>query len=116
MIVYAVIARFADSTVLAEHMLSGIEGNIPQVTLMLLKALQQSGAIPNGARRTFVHRGDAEMALCDAFGGDVQQWTSWIRGEDGQTNSPVEDYYYHLAHEDEVVYLSLTENAGRPSM
>ncbi len=60
MLLYAVIARSNDGTILAETTAAGIEGNHPQVTQQLIQGLVGNPTlVSQGNRKTFAHVGQS---------------------------------------------------------
>uniref|UniRef100_A0A7S2I7R4 V-SNARE coiled-coil homology domain-containing protein n=1 Tax=Helicotheca tamesis TaxID=374047 RepID=A0A7S2I7R4_9STRA len=59
MIIYTVICRDTDGTVLAESTSGIAEGNFPQITREFINCLiNNPETLPDGARKTYTHRGD----------------------------------------------------------
>jgi len=120
MIVYTSISRYEDATVLCESTTSGMEGNFALVSTQLLQAFRSSNALPDGARRTFVHRSSSNLELggmpipfCTS--GMVWGLDSWFSCDTSDPSIVPLDAYFHILKEDGVVYLGLTNDAGRPS-
>ncbi len=132
MIVYASITRFENCTVFCESTVSGMEGNFAVVSSKLLQAFRSSNSLPDGARRTLVHRNSSShndsssatravevegirIPFCTQ--GLVWGTDSWFGDDPLDDPSLVQvDAYFHILKEDGVVYLSLTNEAGKPTL
>jgi hypothetical protein len=129
MIVYTSVTRFENCTILCESTLSGMEGNFAVVSSKMLQAFRSSNNLPDGARRTFVHRNSASsrnentvelegihIPFCTQ--GLVWGTDSWFSGGDALNDPSLVqiDAYFHILKEDGIVYLCLTNEAGKPTM
>mmetsp|Transcript_11788 Transcript_11788/g.25105 ORF Transcript_11788/g.25105 Transcript_11788/m.25105 type:complete len:306 (-) Transcript_11788:167-1084(-) len=132
MLLYAVIARSKDGAVLVESMVAGMEGNFPQITVEVLErvvstsnynsalgTLESSSKVellPDGARKTFVQRGDDSL-----FGGLLGMATQWTcfgfqtpsgGDEESQPTHSSGDvaYYFHLHRKDNIISLCISDD------
>ena len=132
MILYAVIARAKDGTVLVESSVAGVEGNFPRITIEVLERIVSSSnyvsalgtlesssnveLLPEGSRRTFVQKHDEPM-FGGIFSGVAQQWTCFGFDNDvesssgGAANNGDMDYYFHLRREENVICLCISDDA-----
>lgn len=112
MIIYAVISRASDGQALVESSSSSLSGNVPQVTGLLLDTLKSNpDHVPNGTRKTFVHRNDEEQAFCGAMD-DWNPFKSFAVNAD--PSPPVSsdlDYFFHVLHVDLVFYVCLSDDS-----
>eukprot|EP00586_Coscinodiscus_wailesii_P008429 CAMPEP_0172524056 /NCGR_PEP_ID=MMETSP1066-20121228/293985_1 /TAXON_ID=671091 /ORGANISM="Coscinodiscus wailesii, Strain CCMP2513" /LENGTH=271 /DNA_ID=CAMNT_0013307163 /DNA_START=34 /DNA_END=849 /DNA_ORIENTATION=+ len=112
MIIYALISR-ADGTVFVESTVSGVEGNFPQVTRVVLDRLKDdeeslSGSLtqlPEGGRRTFSHDNTHNEHCGDLFP-NMCMPTS-VYDEIGTGNGR---NYFHVMRQDGVIYLCLSDD------
>ena len=104
MIVYAVICRPKDATVLAEHSSESLmSGNAPQVTIALMEHLRDTPNVLNdGDMKTFVHS-NAEAE--DDFFQDFMNVCAMQMDV-----SDVDDYYFHLFRKDGVIYCCISHD------
>jgi len=135
MIVYASITRFENCTVFCESTVSGMEGNFAVVSSKLLHAFRSLNSLPDGARRTLVHRNSSSHNGSSSSGtstravevegiripfctqGLVWGTDSWFGDDPLDDPSLVQvDAYFHILREDGVVYLSLTNEFGKPTL
>lgn len=120
MILYSVIARAKDGAVLVESIVSGVEGNFPQVTVEVLERIVGSSSVPlpDGGRRTFVQRRDLPVFGGLFHGAMATQWTCFglnnandleSHAKRGGGNGDV-DYYFHLCRKDNVIILCISDD------
>jgi hypothetical protein len=123
MILYAVIARSKDGTVLVESTIGGVEGNFPQITVELLQRVVATSnwnsvlgtlestakeeLLPEGSRRTFICRHDEGF-----LGGIFSGVANWGCGdaESGSANEDSLDYYFHLCRGQDVICLCISDD------
>lgn len=131
MIIYTVIGKEEDGAVLVESSHEGIEGNYPLIATQLLERLRDDPSlVPNGNRKTFIHREDIEtggnFAVC---GGSDSLWglgaSSWFGGGGGGNSSSNAatsatgtisgglDHYFHVLHGESAFYICLSDDTGR---
>jgi len=89
MIIYTVVCRARDISILIEVSSPDLGGNAPQVTTNLLQHLRRNPT-PEGERRTFVQRNASEQN--DVFSLFMESCAPPLGGEDGW----VEENYFHL--------------------
>jgi hypothetical protein len=110
MIVYAVISRSHDAAILCEFSSEALTGNAPQVTASLLEHLRDHPAImKEGDLKTFRHSnqgGDEE----DFFSQFIQACSVAISSTDELDPGAVEEYFFHLWHQDGVFYCCLSDD------
>lgn len=122
MILYAVIARAKDGTILVESTIGGVEGNFPQITVEVLQrivstsnwtsslgTLQSSSSVellPEGGKRTFIQRHDEGL-----FGGIFAGVANWGCGdeEEGVMEDKL-DYYFHLSRGSGLICLCISDD------
>ncbi|KAL7505375.1 hypothetical protein ACHAXN_002870 [Cyclotella atomus] len=122
MILYAVIAKAKDGTILVESTIGGVEGNFPQITVEVLQqivatsdwtsslgTLQSSSAVellPEGGKRTFIQRHDEGF-----FGGLFSGVANWGGGdEESGVMEDKLDYYFHLSRASGVICLCISDD------
>eukprot|EP01083_Nonionella_stella_P219942 787376_1 len=131
MLIYTVICR-ADGTVLTECTTSGMEGNFPQVTRVIIDYLKdrhtsinsgngrtapvESISFPEGNRRTFIHQSNESEVQQQHWGIDnlpplCGGWPDLFYGDEdddeeevGSTVSPLSNYF-HVFRKGDVFYL-----------
>jgi hypothetical protein len=102
MIVYAVICRASDATVLSEHSTDSLSGNAPQVTIALIQHLKDHPDIVKDSElKTFVHNSDD----ADDFFSDFLNVCSMNFGLD-----EIEESYFHLYLKDGVFYCCISDD------
>ena len=138
MILYALVARSKDGTILVESTIAGVSGgNFPQISVEVLQkvvstsnynsavlgTLQSSSAnamLPNGSRRTFVQRSGGD----GFFSGLAAQWSCYYGnnndnnnnssfGNDNSNNSNTNgelDYYFHMYHNEDIITLCISDD------
>jgi hypothetical protein len=109
MIVHAVISRSHDAAILCEFSSEALTGNAPQVTASLLEHLRDHPAImKEGDLKTFRHsnQGDDE----DFFSQFIQACSVAISTTDELDPGTVEEYFFHLWHQDGVFYCCLSDD------
>ncbi|KAG7365452.1 synaptobrevin [Nitzschia inconspicua] len=110
MIVYAVICRSKDAGILCDYSSEALTGNAPQVTASLLEHLRDHPAImKEGDLKTFRHRNDG-MSDEDFLSQFLQACTVAINTSDELDAGAVEEYFFHLWHQDEVFYCCLSDD------
>jgi len=104
MIVYAVICRAKDATVLAEHSSDSLmSGNGPQVTIALLQHLKDHpDIVKDGELKTFVHNN--EEGVEDFFSEFLNVCA--MNFED----DILDEYYFHLFLKDGVFYCCISDD------
>jgi hypothetical protein len=122
MILYAVIAKAKDGTILVESTIGGVEGNFPQITAEVLQrivstsdwtsslgTLQSSSAVellPEGGKRTFIQRHDEGF-----LGGLFSGVSNWGGDEESGVMEDKLDYYFHLSRASGVICLCISDDA-----
>lgn len=110
MIVYAVICRSKDASILAEYSTEALTGNVPQVTAALLEHLRDHPAImKEGDLKTFRHRNDGSSEE-DFFSQFLQACTVAVTTADEMDLGAIEEHFFHLWHQDEVFYCCLSDD------
>ncbi|KAL3910567.1 MAG: hypothetical protein SGILL_007644 [Bacillariaceae sp.] len=110
MIVYAVICRSKDANILCEFSSEALTGNAPQVTAALLEHLRDHPAImKEGDLKTFRHRNDGTSEE-DFFSQFLQACTVAVSTAEELDLGSVEEYFFHLWHQDEVFYCCLSDD------
>jgi len=120
MIIYTVVARASDGSVLAECSAAGMEGNYPSVLQQLIVILnKRPKLISVGNRKTFMYPSNERSsndANCDACG---SFWTGidgllGITGDSGEGSSNSLDHFFHVIRGEGVWYMCLSDdNEGR---
>mmetsp|Transcript_9354 Transcript_9354/g.20040 ORF Transcript_9354/g.20040 Transcript_9354/m.20040 type:complete len:296 (+) Transcript_9354:218-1105(+) len=130
MIIYTVIGKEADGSVLVESSHAGVEGNFPLIATQLLEKLcDDPNLVPIGNRKTFIHREDPESGGCGAGnficgggeGGGGGLWgmgtPSWFGGSDPSSSEGEGacglDTYFHVLHGEAALYVCLSDDTGR---
>lgn len=127
MILYAVIARSKDGTVLVESTIAGVEStNFPQVTVEVLQrvvatsnwnsalgTIESSAKVellPDGTKRTFVQRHD-EGFLGGLLSGVAVQW-GCLNGDAEAWNNREDclDYYFHMCRGHGIICLCISDD------
>eukprot|EP00592_Proboscia_alata_P020555 CAMPEP_0194417394 /NCGR_PEP_ID=MMETSP0176-20130528/16487_1 /TAXON_ID=216777 /ORGANISM="Proboscia alata, Strain PI-D3" /LENGTH=249 /DNA_ID=CAMNT_0039223271 /DNA_START=174 /DNA_END=919 /DNA_ORIENTATION=+ len=111
------ISRFSDAIVLVESTVPDVEGNFPQVTRTIIEKLRFMD-IPDGARRTFVdnqrQESSSDSAVHEPFYEGV--WGMMNCNFDSpDVNQSNDEYFFHVAKDDGLVYLMLSEEIGKDS-
>jgi hypothetical protein len=110
MIVYAVICRSKDAAILCEFSSEALSGNAPQVTAFLLEHLRDHPAlVKEGDLKTFRHANPGADQE-DFFSQFLQACTVAISTSDELNPGDVEEYFFHLWHQDEVFYCCLGDD------
>jgi hypothetical protein len=108
-IVYTVICRSKDASILVEVSSEALTGNAPQVTTALLEHLRDHPAAMNeGDLKTFVHRNEDDGY--DFFSQFMQACTISITTTEELDIGAVQEHYFHLWHEDGVFYCCLSDD------
>lgn len=105
MIIYAVICRAKDATILAEHSSESLmSGNAPQVTIALMEHLRDHPNIfKDGDMKTFVHsNGEAQ----DDFFQDFMN----VCAMQMETDLDIEEYFFHLFQKEKVIYCCISDD------
>mmetsp|Transcript_23537 Transcript_23537/g.27790 ORF Transcript_23537/g.27790 Transcript_23537/m.27790 type:complete len:284 (+) Transcript_23537:58-909(+) len=120
MIIYTVVARASDGSVLAECSAAGMEGNYPSVLQQLIVILnKRPKLISVGNRKTFMYPSNersSEDVNCDPFG---SLWNGidgilGITGDSGEGSSNSLDHFFHVIRGEGVWYMCLSDdNEGR---
>jgi len=133
MIIYTVIGKEEDGAVLVESSHEGVEGNYPLIATQLLEKLRDDPSlVPNGNRKTFIHREDdlesgGNFAVC---GGSDSLWglgasaSSWFGGGNSSSGAAPAgksgagaggglDHYFHVLHGESAFYICLSDDTGR---
>ena len=112
-IVYAVICRARDASILVEVPTEALDGsNAPQVTTALLEHLRDHpAAMKEGDLKTFVHRnGNGDWHGDDFFSQFMQACTVSIKTTEDLDLGTVQEHYFHLWYNAGVFYCSLSDN------
>eukprot|EP00804_Cyclotella_cryptica_P031203 CCRYP_019398-RD/>CCRYP_019398-RD protein AED:0.41 eAED:0.47 QI:275/0/0.5/1/0/0/2/0/271 len=128
MILYAVIARSKDGTILVESTVAGVEStNFPQITVEVLQrvvatsdwnsalgTIESSSKVellPDEAKRTFVQRHD-EGFLGGLLSGVAAQW-GCLNGdvEAGSIGEDCLDYYFHMGRGRGIICLCISDDS-----
>lgn len=105
MIVYSVIARAKDATVLAETSSENlISGNAPQISIAFLKHLSDNPNqyIQDGEKKTFVYSEEDE----DDFFSDFMN----VCAMKMDVSDILEEYYFHLFCKDGIFFLCISDD------
>jgi len=127
MILYALVARSKDGTILVEQTIAGVSGgNFPQISIEVLQKVVSTSnynsavlgtleanasdeMLPNGSRRTFVQRhGGAGF-----FSGMATQWSYYGNNNDDGNNEQGNgelDYYFHMYRNEDVITLCISDD------
>lgn len=138
MILYALVARSKDGTILVEQTIAGVSGgNFPQISIEVLQKVvatsnYNSGVLgtlestatnemlPNGTRRTFVQRHESGF-----FSGLATQWSCYYAGNTNddeenttnnnnnkaqQSNNGELDYYFHMYRNEDIITLCISDD------
>jgi vesicle-associated membrane protein 7 len=129
MILYALIARSKDGTILAEQTIAGVSGgNFPQISIEVLQKVVSTSnynsavlgtlestasneMLPNGSRRTFVQRHDSGF-----FSGLATQWNCFYGHNDDSVNKNAQtsgelDYYFHMYRKEDIITLCISDDS-----
>ena len=78
MLLYSLVARSRDGSILVEAKTSGVEGNCPQVTSQLLQKLVEDPSLsPIGVRKTFTTNIITKSSRSTLNGGDIEMSNYW---------------------------------------
>ena len=103
-IVYAVICRASDATILVENTSSELKGNAAQVTLALMEHLRDHPElVEDGDHKTLKHRNDEENDFFDHF---VHAACTAAHLDDDDPD----EHFFHLLLKDEVFYCCLGDD------
>lgn len=104
MIVYAVVCRVQDATVLADHSSDSLtSGNCPQVTVALLQHLKDHpDIVKDGELKTFVHNNEEGV---EDFFSDFLNVCAMNFDDDF-----LDEYYFHLFLKDGVFYCCISDD------
>lgn len=128
MILYALVARSKDGTILVEQTIAGVSGgNFPQISIEVLQkvvstsnynsavlgTLETSASnemLPNGSRRTFVQRHGGS----GFFSGLATQWSYYGNNnsddsKNAQGNGEL-DYYFHMYRNEDIITLCISDD------
>lgn len=126
MILYALVARSKDGTILVEQTIAGVSGgNFPQISIEVLQKVVSTSnynsavlgtlesnasdeMLPNGSRRTFVQRhGGAGF-----FSGMATQWSYYgnNNNNDEERGNGELDYYFHMYRNEDVITLCISDD------
>lgn len=125
MILYALVARSKDGTILVEQTISGVSGgNFPQISVEVLQKVVSTSnynsavlgtleseateeMLPNGTRRTFVQRNGVGF-----LSGFAAQWSCYYgnnNAADGKNNGEL-DYYFHMYRNEDTICLCISDD------
>ena len=131
MILYALVARSKDGTILVEQTITGVSGgNFPLISVEVLQkvvstsnytsaawgTLESSATtemLPNGCRRTFVQRHESGLGF---LSGMATQWSYYgnnnSNSNDGQSsnNNGELDYYFHMYRNEDIITLCISDD------
>jgi len=132
MILYALVARSKDGTILVEQTIAGVSGgNFPQISIEVLQKVVSTSnynsavlgtlesaasedMLPNGTRRTFVQRHGSGSGF---FSGLATQWSYYGNNDDdGNTNNNSAqgngelDYYFHMYRNEDIITLCISDD------
>ena len=137
MIIYTAIGREDDGAVLVESSHEGIEGNFPLIATQLLEKLRDDPClVPNGNRKTFIHREEdlengsgSDFVACGSdslwgLGASASSWFGGAKTSSGATSagsagagagaiSNSLDHYFHVLHGESAFYICLSDDTGR---
>ena len=133
MILYALVARSKDGTILVEQTIAGVSGgNFPQISIEVLQKVVSTSnynsavlgtletnasteMLPNGTRRTFVQRHGGS----GFFSGMATQWSYYgnnnnnnsddNNGQGGNNNGEL-DYYFHMYRNEDIITLCISDD------
>lgn len=106
-IVYAVICRASDATILVENTSPELKGNAAQVTLALMQHLRDHPElVEEGDHKTLKHRNDEEEDFFDHF-----VHAACTAGAMDDDDEP-DEHFFHLYLKDEVFYCCLGDDPG----
>ena len=102
MILYSVIARSSDGTILAEATNAGVEGNQALVAQQLIQALvKKTSLVAIGNRKTFAHVSTAMEAMKD--GNHDAYWGTH------ESSSGTMENYFHVQRGESTFYVCLSD-------
>jgi hypothetical protein len=106
-ILYAVICRANDATILVENTEPALKGNAAQVTLALMQHLRDHPElVMEGDHKTLLHRNDEEEN--DFFSHFVDAACKAANLDDDEPD----EHFFHLYLKDEVFYCCLGDDPG----
>jgi hypothetical protein len=104
-IVYAVICRASDATILVENTSPELKGNAAQVTLALMQHLRDHPElVEEGDHKTLKHRNDEEDDIFDHF--VHAACTAGALDDDDDED----EHFFHLLLKDDVFYCCLGDD------
>lgn len=110
MIVYTVICRAKDASILCERSTEALQGNAPQVTTALLEHLRDHpDVVKEGELRTYIHRND-DTIPDDIFGQVLHACTVPITTAEQLELGSVQEHYFHLWFESGVFFCCLSDD------
>jgi len=117
MIVYAVICRSKDAAILCEYSADDLTGNAPQCTAALLEHLRDHPKIlKQGDLKTFRHTNKATYGSSsgvkeeDFLSQFLQACTVAITTADEMDLGSIEEYFFHLWHQEDIFYCCLGDD------
>lgn len=115
MIVYAVICRSNDASILCEYSTDELTGNAPQCTAALLEHLRDHpNILKEGDLRTFRQKsrtsGGGEKEEENFLSQFIQACTVPVMTAEEMDLSSVDEYFFHLWHEKDVFYCCLGDD------
>ena len=120
MIVYALIARANDGSVLAECSAPGIEGNYPTVSQELIKILSDRRAlVPVGNHKSFAHQSStgkrssmAGVGGCDPLKPMWEKFDEMLGVDNGNAASKeILHHFFHVYHGEGAFYMCLSDDS-----
>jgi len=112
MLLYAVIARSIDGTILAEATSAGVEGNQALVTQHLIQALiKKPSLVTIGNRKTFTHVSSATgIGNSHSHGeGDIGEYVGWSQ-KTNNNNSDTLENYFHVQRAETLFFIALSDD------
>lgn len=115
MIVYAVICRSSDAAILCEYSTDDLTGNAPQCTAALLEHLRDHpNILKQGDLKTFRHSNKASsgggIKEEDFLSQFLQACTVAVTTADEMDLGSVEEYFFHLWHQEDIFYCCLGDD------
>jgi len=114
MIVYAVICRSSDAAILCEYSTDELTGNVPQCTAALLEHLRDHpNILKQGDLKTFRHTNKPSSSGVneeDFLSQFLKAFTVAITTADEMDLGSVEEYFFHLWHQEGVFYCCLGDD------
>ncbi|MGK3751529.1 MAG: vesicle-associated membrane protein 7 [Bacillariaceae sp.] len=122
MIVYSVVSRQSDASILCEYSTDNLTGNAPQCTAALLEHLRDHpNILKKGDLKTLRHSNKASSSSGGGGGGScgndedffsqfLQACTVAITTAEEMDLGTVDEYFFHLWHQEEIFYCCLSDD------